>query len=103
MESLIEKAKEDLAQRLSIAVTEISLVKAEEVTWPDASLGCPQEGMMYAQVETDGFIVGLEANDNLFEYHTDTRGNVVLCETPQLPVFPIKPGEIDDGEPWMPN
>jgi len=103
METQIERAKTDLAQRLSITATDIDLVEARNVTWPDTSLGCSQEGMMYAQVETDGFIVRLEANDNLYVYHTDTRGNVVLCETSQLPVFPIKPGEIDDGEPWMPN
>jgi hypothetical protein len=72
------------------------------VTWPDTSLGCPEEGMMYAQVETEGFIIWLEANERPYRYHADAIEQVVLCETPQLPGFPVTPGEIDDGEPWMP-
>jgi hypothetical protein len=80
MKSMIEKAKDDLAQRLSIAVTQIDLVEAKNVVWPDASLGCPQPGMMYAQVQTLGFSVWLEAQGQMFEYHTDTGRFVVLCE-----------------------
>ena len=72
------------------------------VTWPDSSLGCPVEGMMYAQVETEGYIIWLEANDSPYRYHTDTDEQVVFCETPQLPGIPVTPGEIDDGEPWVP-
>jgi hypothetical protein len=43
--TLIEKAKEDLAQRLSIPLSQINTVEAKEVFWPDASLGCPQPGL----------------------------------------------------------
>ena len=100
---LAQKAVADLSERLDIDPDQIAVIEAQAVDWPDSSLGCPQEGMMYAQVETAGFIVSLETNDNLYVYHTDTKENVVLCEMPQLPVFPIKPGEIKDGEPWMPN
>ncbi len=52
-------------------------------TWPDTSLGCPQKGMMYAQVITPGFRVVLAVNDQDYEYHTD-NARVVLC-SPQLP------------------
>ena len=44
LEPLVEKAKEDLAQRLSIEMEQISLLEAKAVVWPDASLGCPQPG-----------------------------------------------------------
>jgi hypothetical protein len=103
MESLIEKAREDLAKRLSIEITEISLVGAKEVVWPDASLGCPKRGVFYIQVLTDGYRILLDANATTYEYHTDTGEQVVLCENPEFPIFPVTPGEIDDGEPWMPN
>jgi hypothetical protein len=80
----IEKAKGDLAQRLSISVTEIDLVEAKDVIWPDASLGCPQSGMIYAQMETEGFIIQLEAQGQTYEYHTDKDATVILCEyTPE--------------------
>ena len=45
---VVELAKEDLARRLGISVSEISLISVEAVDWSDTSLGCPQEGMMYA-------------------------------------------------------
>jgi len=103
LESLIERAEEDLAQRLSIDVSQISLIEAKEVVWPDASLGCPQEGMMYAQVETDGYIIWLETDKNLYMYHTNTIENVVFCDTSQFPILPVPPeDEIQDGQPWMP-
>jgi len=81
LESLIERAEEDLAQRLSMDVSQISLVEAKEVVWPDASLGCPQEGMMYAQVETKGYIILVEVDKEKYEYHTNTDNTLMLCET----------------------
>ena len=52
----------------------------EAVEWSDASLGCPQEGFMYAQVITPGYLIILEAQGEQYEYHTDQTTNVVLCQ-----------------------
>ena len=38
-------------------------------TWPDASLGCPEPGMMYAQVLTPGILVVLSYGGELHRYH----------------------------------
>jgi hypothetical protein len=76
---VVELAKEDLARRLEISVSEISLISVEAVDWPDTSLGCPQPGMMYAQVITPGFRVILAAKDRTYEYHTDVERFAVLC------------------------
>jgi hypothetical protein len=86
LQTLIEKAKIDLAKRLSIATDQISLVEAINVVWPDSSLGCPQEGMMYAQVLTPGFLILLEHAGNTFEYHTSNSTEIVTCENPSPPV-----------------
>jgi hypothetical protein len=102
MTLLIEKAKEDLAQRLSIERAQISLVEAREVVWPDSSLGCPQPGTVYTQVLTSGFLIHLEADGKIYEYHADFNEQVILCEAPRTPIFPVKPGDIQDGQPWMP-
>lgn len=100
MQALVEKAKEDLAQRLSIATTEIDLVEASVVVWPDASLGCPQLGVVYPEVQTAGYFIKLEANSWSYEYHTDTNQQVVFCE--ENVMQPVqKPGDIKDGDPWM--
>ena len=86
MEFVIVKAKEDLAQRLSIPAAQIKLVDANAVTWPDASLGCPEPGMAYAQVLTPGYLILLEASDKIFEYHASKGTYVVHCENPTPPV-----------------
>ena len=87
----------DLAERLGISSEEITILHTQTVEWSDGSLGCPQPGMMYIQVITPGYRVVLLANDQLFDYHTDTKAHFILCnpdgeidEPP--PLLPIKPG-----------
>jgi hypothetical protein len=80
LESLIEKAKEELAQKLSIQIAQIELVEAKEVVWPDASIGCPQPGMRYIQVPYDGALIILEAQGDTFEYHVGGNRGLFLCE-----------------------
>jgi hypothetical protein len=86
LEDLIQKAKEDLARRLSISTNEINLVEARDVIWPDSSLGCPQKGMVYAQVLTPGYLILLEHGGNTFEYHTSKRSDIINCNNPSPPV-----------------
>ena len=86
LQSLIEKAKEDLAQRLSMPASDISLVEAKEVVWPDGSLGCPQPGMMYAQVLTSGYLIKLKYDNRDFEYHAGKDRSLTYCENPLPPV-----------------
>jgi hypothetical protein len=90
LQSLIEKAKEDLRQRLSVSATQINLVEFEEVEWSDSSLDCPQPGMEYLQVITPGYLIRLEANGTQYEYHSNKDMYVVFCED-QNPFTPLKP------------
>ena len=79
-EQVVRLAVEDLAERLDLSPEQIRLVSVEAVDWPDASLGCPQPGMMYAQVITPGYRITLEAEEETYEYHTDTGDHIVLCQ-----------------------
>jgi hypothetical protein len=88
MQSLIEKAKEDLAQRLSISPAQINLVELTEVEWSDSGLGCPQPGMDYLQVITPGYLILLEVNAQNYEYHSNRDTYFVYCEKPDSPVLP---------------
>jgi hypothetical protein len=83
--ALIESAKADLAQRLSIPASQIKVIGTKEATWPDASLGCPQPGIVYAQIPTPGYLVILEVARNEYEYHVGIHGNVLYCENPTPP------------------
>ena len=92
LEFLTEKAKEDLAQRLHLLIAQINLVETRAVTWSDSSLGCPQKGMFYTQVLTDGYLIRLEVDGTQYEYHADQNNYVFLCENPHPPV-PGLPGD----------
>jgi len=87
-ERLIEMAKEDLAQRLSIPITQINLVEITEVEWSDSSLDCPQPGMAYLQVITPGYRILLEASGMQHEYHSNRDAYVVYCDNSNPPALP---------------
>lgn len=83
-EELIALVKEDLAEREGVDVDEIGHPSVEKKTWSDTSLGCPEEGMMYAEVLTPGYqiilSIGGPASIEQFDYRTDMMGNFKLCE-----------------------
>lgn len=89
--SLIDEAKADLAQRLSLSVDQFALLEAAAVVWPDSSLGCPEEGMAYAQVLTPGYLIRFEAGGREYEYHA-SRSTVFYCQNPSPPL----PGDAPD-------
>lgn len=77
---VVTKAIGDLAGRLGIGPEAIEVRGVEAVTWPDSSLGCPQEGMMYAQVLTEGSRVDLAVGDRVYTYHAAKNRQPFLCE-----------------------
>ena len=93
LQSLIEKAKEDLAERLSISITQINVLEAKEVVWPNSSLGCPQPGLAYADVLIPGYLILLNNNNQDYEYHASKSLEVNYCKIPTPPV-PGIPGGI---------
>jgi len=95
---VVLSAREDLARRLGVGPEAVAVRSVEAVTWPDASLGCPQPGVMYAQVLTPGYRVILQAGERAYEYHTDETKTVVLCakEAAAMPDSPT-PGPVEPG------
>ena len=89
LEALIQSAKADLAQKLSIPASQIKATETKEVFWPDASLGCPQPGIAYNQIPTPGYLIMLVYSENKFEYHADIHGNILHCENPTAPISDI--------------
>jgi hypothetical protein len=73
-----ELARHDLAARLHLPEDAVRVKSLEPRKWPDASLGCPKPDTMYAQVETPGFSIELEARGKTYRYHSDYQ-RVVLC------------------------
>ncbi|MHB0875516.1 MAG: hypothetical protein ACYC5O_05665 [Anaerolineae bacterium] len=76
----VAMARQDLRQRLGLendGSIVVASVAAED--WPDASLGCPDPEMMYAQVITPGYRIVLTVAGTDYEYHTDAGKRAVLC------------------------
>ena len=107
LQSLVEEAKEDLAKRLSISIVQIDLIEAEEVVWPDSSLGCPQPGMAYKQVPEDGALIILQGEGILYLYHTGGSRGLFLCEKvkkdpnapPRIDITNLTPSALDKYNP----
>lgn len=66
--AIVAKCTADLAQRLKLPVKEITVIEAQATTWPDAALGMPENGKMYAQVLTPGWKIVLEARRTRYLY-----------------------------------
>ena len=76
----IELAKSDLSRRLDISVDEIKVLEARAVVWPDASLGCPQPGMVYVQAVQEGWLIRLQGGGEMYFYHSGGDEKPFLCE-----------------------
>jgi hypothetical protein len=76
---LYRMARTDLAKRLGIEERKVKKLSVEARTWADASLGCPKPDTMYAQVETPGYLIELQASGKTYAYHSDGK-RLVLCE-----------------------
>jgi hypothetical protein len=86
MEDFITAAKGELASSLGIEVGAVDVAFVEEVTWSDASLGCPRPGMRYTQVPVDGMRIALAAGGVLYDYRTDGLRTPLPCvPTPVVP------------------
>jgi hypothetical protein len=72
-QKVVAQARADLAARENVSADEVEVVRVEAVDWPDASLGCPEPGMMYAQVITPGWRIVLRVGSREAIYHTDQR------------------------------
>jgi hypothetical protein len=70
----------DLQARLGDAAAAVTVVSAEQVTWPDGSLGCPKPGQMYTQALVDGYQVVVEVDGTRYDYRVGSGSDVRLCE-----------------------
>jgi hypothetical protein len=101
-DKFVNIAKRDLANRLKIDVNQVSLIEAAEVIWPNAALGCPAPGKVYATGRVPGYRVRLQANGVEYTYNTDLTGQVILCPDPDEPFTNTTPGATQDPNIGVP-
>jgi hypothetical protein len=73
----IALAKKALADRGGPEAA-VEVDTAEPVDWPDAGLGCPEKGMMYAQMIVSGYRVRLKVGGVIHDVHVG-NGRAVVC------------------------
>ena len=85
-DALAAAAQQRLAQHLGVAATTLMLQSANAKEWNDSSLGCPQEGQVYLQVITPGFLLIFNdaAQSRTYEVHTaESEQQMVFCDKNQ--------------------
>ena len=85
VDPVAQPAVTDLAERLGVDESAITVVSVAEVTWPDGSLGCPQPGMMYTQALVNGSLIVLDVDGTTYEYHAGADGRPFYCQDPTPP------------------
>jgi hypothetical protein len=73
----VQAVLEQVSQQTGVDVQNIEIVTLEQVDWPDACLGLPEGDEACGQVETPGFRVELQVNDQTFEFRTDESGAII--------------------------
>lgn len=80
-ESVLAAVRAAVATAAGSGADEVTILETRAVEFSSTALGCPEPGMMYAQVITPGYIVIAEAGGERYEFHTNTTGDqVVQCE-----------------------
>lgn len=84
-EDLLADILAEAASQAGVDPSAVEVIVAEEVTWSDGSLGCPEEGMSYTQALVPGYRVVVDVDGEELNFHASQRGGFQLCEDPQPP------------------
>lgn len=80
---MADKLRSVLAQELDLDKDTLEVKEAIELDWPDASLGAPEAGQVYAQVITKGFKITFASQTRTYEVHTDQEGQRAILVSPR--------------------
>jgi hypothetical protein len=81
-DTVLASMKADLATRLGRSVDTARVLRAEQVIWPDGSIGCAQPGVLYTQATVVGYLVEIELEAKIYRYHSALNGAPIFCENP---------------------
>ena len=92
LEAYAAQAESDLAHRLEIDASDIELIEAQFVRWPNSALGCPEPDMMYTQALVTGYRIRLVADGRPYHYHGARDKPPFYC-----PAERVSPPAADSG------
>lgn len=82
----VAQATQDLTERAGVDAAAVEVLSYEQVTWPDGSIGCPEEGMSYTQALVEGYRLVLVADEQEYHYHASGDEEFSYCASPTEPV-----------------
>jgi hypothetical protein len=83
--AILEAVQAEAARLASLPVEQLSLVRADEITWPDGSLGCPKPGEMYTQSLVHGFWIVFDSGSETYDFRAASDGSFFRCELSRPP------------------
>lgn len=87
---LVDEILKDAEELSGVPKSDLEIVRADEVTWPDGSLGCPEPGFSYTQALVEGYDIDVRAGEILLDYRATSGGNFRLCPGLSVPDPPDK-------------
>jgi hypothetical protein len=81
----VEQAVVEAGGDAGVDPDEIEVLVAEEVTWPDGAIGCPEPGGMYTQALVEGYRIVLDVAGEEVHYHGARGEPPFRCDDPQEP------------------
>lgn len=72
-EEAVQRARADLASRLSVSENEIKENSVDDADFPDQALGAPIDDEMSGQMISSGWRILLQARGSAYEYRADRR------------------------------
>ncbi len=77
----VTAARTLLANDLDTEPRALIIQSTDDVDWPNAAIGCPEDGVSYAQVITQGYRMVFEFEGEIYEVHTSIDGKqVARCD-----------------------
>jgi hypothetical protein len=66
--SITDPVVAEIARLAGVPVDQVTIISGESVTFPDGGLGCPVPGMVYIQVQVDGYRIVAEVGGTTYDF-----------------------------------
>lgn len=85
---LMAKLVDSVAREAGVSTDKVILERAEDTTWNDGSMGCPQPNMAYTQALVEGHWAVFHVGNEEFDLRVTRRGTFMRCKgsTKQAPI-----------------
>jgi hypothetical protein len=81
--SIVDPVVAEVAHLAGVPADQVVVKSAESLTFPDGGLGCPLPGMVYTQVQVEGFKIIAEVSGKTYDFRGTGPTAFRQCTTPR--------------------